>query len=540
MASCPRCCRLQELRIRGFKSLRDVGLELRDVNILVGPNGSGKTAILETLLLLRDILDYVRGRVVNPFQRWWGYRNIAWRHDETHPVEIALRLDCSRCNPDDILVYLDALGAAIYGEQAKVIAGRLIKHGVEYRVAVTGAGGGFQILREQLTIPGVCELTLEPAKLRIKLAGDVVGKAPITLQDIASSVATSLGAMNVQGEGVERRKERVERAVAECLEKYEGVAKAWVSGFTQSLTRGIEVRTGLRGFLWLYAERERARSIWVDVLEEAWSLLPLPIILEESPYATPPGALVKCISRRLGISAERVAESLASALGVHLDLPLGEVAALAYIAVLVVGGFVDGIVVLRPLDYASLRSPQPLVAEGRLREDGSNLVAVLFRLGGGRLPEDVGVVLASVLNAEGVSGFFEPTPDGRVVLKLVVDGVELLPPSVPEGAWKTMALMAAVLSNATVIAVDEFENSLHPSAQELLLEELRRSGATVLVATHSPTVIDAAKSLDEIILLELVGGETRATRVKDADKLAEKLRELGITPSEAILYRIGV
>ncbi len=539
MASRPRCCRLQELRIRGFKSLRDVRLELRDTNILVGPNGSGKTAVLEALLLLRDILDYVRGRVVNPFQRWWGYRNIAWRHDETHPVEITLRLDCSRCDVREIIAYLDALNVGIDLDSAKAIADRLARHGVEYRITVSGVGGGFQILREQLSIPGVCEFVLEPMKPRIKLNRDVVDKTPIALQDITSSVAAWLTAEHVQREKVERREEHAEHVVAECMRNYGSAIQASISGFIQSLTRGIEVKTTLRGFLWLYAERERARSIPVYALEEARDLLPPEMSL--SPLrATIPDALVECISRRLDTSTERVSERLINALGDHLYPLLERVAVLVYVAALIVGGFVDGIVVLRPLDYASLRSPQPLVAEDRLREDGSNLVAVLFRLGGGRLPEDVGVVLASVLNAEGVSGFFEPTPDGRVVLKLVVDGVELLPPSVPEGAWKTMALMAAVLSNATVIAVDEFENSLHPSAQELLLEELRRSGATVLVATHSPTVVDAAKSLDEIILLELVGGETRAARVKDADRLAKKLRELGITPSEAILYRIGV
>ena len=205
-------------------------------------------------------------------------------------------------------------------------------------------------------------------------------------------------------------------------------------------------------------------------------------------------------------------------------------------AAVLVGSFIDNIIVLRPLDYRSLRSPQVLEPSERLLEDGSNLVPILFRLGHGRLPEDISAILANILGASDVSGFFEPTPDGRVLLKLVVDGVKLAPPSVPEGAWKAMAVMAAVLSGASLVAVDEFENSLHAFAQELLLEELRRSTPSAIVATHSPIVVDAARTLDEIAIAEKLGNETRILRVKSPEKLAEKLKSLGVTPSEALLY----
>ncbi|BES81719.1 hypothetical protein [Pyrodictium abyssi] len=59
---------------------------------------------------------------------------------------------------------------------------------------------------------------------------------------------------------------------------------------------------------------------------------------------------------------------------------------------------------------------------------------------------------------------------------------------------------------------------------------------TAIVATHSPVVVDAAKSLDEVALVEIEAGETKVRRVRDPERLAEKLRELGVTPSEALLY----
>jgi len=42
------------LRIAGYRCLIDVELELRDLMILIGPNASGKTSVLEVLTLLRD------------------------------------------------------------------------------------------------------------------------------------------------------------------------------------------------------------------------------------------------------------------------------------------------------------------------------------------------------------------------------------------------------------------------------------------------------------------------------------------------------
>ncbi|MCX6659328.1 MAG: DUF3696 domain-containing protein [Candidatus Bathyarchaeota archaeon] len=49
---------LQSLRIRNFRSIRDSGdLDLSDVNVLVGPNNSGKSSILYALMLLRMSVD---------------------------------------------------------------------------------------------------------------------------------------------------------------------------------------------------------------------------------------------------------------------------------------------------------------------------------------------------------------------------------------------------------------------------------------------------------------------------------------------------
>jgi predicted ATPase len=45
--------KLKEIHVEGYRSLVDVTLPLRDLMVMIGPNGSGKTALLEVFVLLR-------------------------------------------------------------------------------------------------------------------------------------------------------------------------------------------------------------------------------------------------------------------------------------------------------------------------------------------------------------------------------------------------------------------------------------------------------------------------------------------------------
>ena len=46
---------LERISIKGFKSIRDVEVELRDINVLIGANGSGKSNFLEVFSFLQNI-----------------------------------------------------------------------------------------------------------------------------------------------------------------------------------------------------------------------------------------------------------------------------------------------------------------------------------------------------------------------------------------------------------------------------------------------------------------------------------------------------
>ena len=65
-------------------------------------------------------------------------------------------------------------------------------------------------------------------------------------------------------------------------------------------------------------------------------------------------------------------------------------------------------------------------------------------------------------------------------LTAAADGAELDQTNMPAGVLKTFIVEAALYANPALLVVDEFENSLHPEAQQFLIDvtlsELVKSG----------------------------------------------------------------
>jgi predicted ATP-dependent endonuclease of OLD family len=86
-----------------------------------------------------------------------------------------------------------------------------------------------------------------------------------------------------------------------------------------------------------------------------------------------------------------------------------------------------------------------------------------------------------------------------------------------------------------IYAIEEPETSLHPGAQRVLLDSLKRlveSGSQVLFTSHSPVFV-AELELDQIILTKR---ESNTTQIYSGNRLNEKLvvDELGIRPQDII------
>jgi len=209
---------------------------------------------------------------------------------------------------------------------------------------------------------------------------------------------------------------------------------------------------------------------------------------------------------------------------------------ISYSATLI-ANYLERIIILKPLNYQKIKQLNIKSYANELDSDCSNLINFLHTTTDGSIPEHVLEVLKEIWNVKNLMIKFEDLPYGYISLNFEIEEkITIIQASIPDGIWKALAIEAAILSNPTMIIIDEFENSLHARAQDLLLEELRNSDALSIVTTHSTIPLDFAKSLNEILVLELVNGETKPWRMGEIKTVEKKLEELGLTASEGLLY----
>lgn len=93
---------------------------------------------------------------------------------------------------------------------------------------------------------------------------------------------------------------------------------------------------------------------------------------------------------------------------------------------------------------------------------------------------------------------------------------------------------------AAVYLVDEPELHLHPLAVRNVaewLERLAETAATVIVATHHPTLLNTSRQLNRLVLVSRENGLTKLTPVQDRPLAAVTAinDEVGLTPGELLL-----
>ncbi|MEM0215799.1 MAG: AAA family ATPase, partial [Archaeoglobaceae archaeon] len=113
--------KLKEIHVKNFKSLKDCKIELGNLNVLVGKNGSGKTNFVDLFVLLKKIYD---SRELNPFRAWWGYQNVVYGRKEDLDIEVKFLFD-------------------------------YFNYSVEFETIFNGRGGKFEFVSEKLKIDGL-------------------------------------------------------------------------------------------------------------------------------------------------------------------------------------------------------------------------------------------------------------------------------------------------------------------------------------------------------------------------------------------------
>jgi len=102
-----------------------------------------------------------------------------------------------------------------------------------------------------------------------------------------------------------------------------------------------------------------------------------------------------------------------------------------------------------------------------------------------------------------------------------------------EGEIKFLQLLSVIFSpfGASLVAIEEPENHLHPGLVELLVEtadrvrtEVAPHNSQVFVTTHSPFLVDKLAP-EDVIVVDKIDGATRCLRVTDSKNLKRLLEE---------------
>jgi len=80
--------RFQDLNIHGFRRLNNVRLNLRDLSVIIGANGTGKTSILDVLSLLSKS---AQGKLSESISDMAGLSNIL-TYDRAEELQLGISM----------------------------------------------------------------------------------------------------------------------------------------------------------------------------------------------------------------------------------------------------------------------------------------------------------------------------------------------------------------------------------------------------------------------------------------------------------------
>jgi len=81
---------IKRLKVKNFKALRDIEIELTPIHVLIGPNDSGKTSILDVLAALCRSVDH---DLAQAFLGSWKGAELVWEGQPQVPVTIEVDFD---------------------------------------------------------------------------------------------------------------------------------------------------------------------------------------------------------------------------------------------------------------------------------------------------------------------------------------------------------------------------------------------------------------------------------------------------------------
>jgi predicted ATPase len=126
--------------------------------------------------------------------------------------------------------------------------------------------------------------------------------------------------------------------------------------------------------------------------------------------------------------------------------------------------------------------------------------------------------------------------NNKLVVKITIqtgDYEAVLPlSSMSDGTIKWLTLITAILTSKTIFSIEEPENFLHPWMQAEIAKIMRnhlaekKNQSFVLMTTHSESLLNHSKP-EEVIIVDLNDGKTKAKRISNLDIIKEEISNSG-------------
>jgi predicted ATPase len=116
---------VREIQVRGYRSVRDLTLPMRQINVLVGPNGCGKTNLYRSMVLLASAAD---GRFARELVGEGGMPSVLWAGERTNKKPVRLSLGVRT----DVMAYEISCGLPIPATTAFAFDPQIKEESVTY------------------------------------------------------------------------------------------------------------------------------------------------------------------------------------------------------------------------------------------------------------------------------------------------------------------------------------------------------------------------------------------------------------------------
>jgi predicted ATPase len=136
---------ITNLAVRNFRSLRDVTFPLHSLNVVIGPNGSGKTALMEVVQLLRS---GILGELNAFFDERGGYSSVVSQNGTSaHSAKLAIEVQISEPALFAVSTSRPTLSQSMAHIYMLELVGRSIGYSVssEYLRSISGVNGEHEI-----------------------------------------------------------------------------------------------------------------------------------------------------------------------------------------------------------------------------------------------------------------------------------------------------------------------------------------------------------------------------------------------------------